>query len=267
MLRYLGRSRQGRGRLRSGTYDARATWTVTDHDAHAWVEVWFRGYGWLPFDPTPAAAGVAGAYSASSPAFNLAAAAAILAGKDGLRRSPTRRVGPRLPGHADGVLGTDIRLSARPGGAVTLTDGHSSAAPSLLRLLVAAARCAGRPDRGWQARAAAGRATSRAIRADSPPPAAASCRLPRRPADRASRRARRCTSWPPSPQNELGVDGRRGRHARDRRALRAARWTRRAAARELRELRAPAAPRACDRSSRSGSAHAGCVSLRSLGFS
>jgi hypothetical protein len=26
---------------------------VTDHDAHAWVEVWFRGFGWLPFDPTP----------------------------------------------------------------------------------------------------------------------------------------------------------------------------------------------------------------------
>ena len=29
-------------------------WIVSDHDAHAWVEVWFRGYGWLPFDPTPA---------------------------------------------------------------------------------------------------------------------------------------------------------------------------------------------------------------------
>ena len=38
----------------SGTYDAdKGVWKVTDHDAHAWVEVWFRGYGWLPFDPTP----------------------------------------------------------------------------------------------------------------------------------------------------------------------------------------------------------------------
>jgi transglutaminase-like putative cysteine protease len=27
--------------------------TVTSHDAHAWVEVYFRGYGWLPFEPTP----------------------------------------------------------------------------------------------------------------------------------------------------------------------------------------------------------------------
>lgn len=26
---------------------------VTDRDAHAWVEVWFAVYGWLPFDATP----------------------------------------------------------------------------------------------------------------------------------------------------------------------------------------------------------------------
>jgi len=36
---------------------AAGTWVVTDRDAHAWVEVWFRGYGWLPFDPTPAIPG------------------------------------------------------------------------------------------------------------------------------------------------------------------------------------------------------------------
>lgn len=30
--------------------------TVTQNQAHSWVEVWFPRYGWLQFDPTPAAA-------------------------------------------------------------------------------------------------------------------------------------------------------------------------------------------------------------------
>jgi protein-glutamine gamma-glutamyltransferase len=37
-----------------GTYDsATHTYVVTDKDAHAWIEVWFAGYGWVRFDPTP----------------------------------------------------------------------------------------------------------------------------------------------------------------------------------------------------------------------
>ena len=31
--------------------------TVTQNQAHSWVEVWFPGYGWVSFDPTPAATG------------------------------------------------------------------------------------------------------------------------------------------------------------------------------------------------------------------
>ncbi len=58
MLRYLGIPARVAVGFAGPTYDpAGGTWTVTDHDAHAWVEAWFRGYGWLPFDPTPAAAG------------------------------------------------------------------------------------------------------------------------------------------------------------------------------------------------------------------
>ncbi|MDQ1651978.1 MAG: hypothetical protein QOI35_1178 [Cryptosporangiaceae bacterium] len=36
--------------------------SVTNHDAHAWVEVYFSGSGWVPFDPTPpgGAAGTGG---------------------------------------------------------------------------------------------------------------------------------------------------------------------------------------------------------------
>ena len=38
------------GVQRGGRYVAR------DVDAHAWIEVYFEGYGWVPFNPTPAAA-------------------------------------------------------------------------------------------------------------------------------------------------------------------------------------------------------------------
>jgi transglutaminase-like putative cysteine protease len=55
-------------------------WSVTDHDAHTWVEVWFRGYGWLPFDPTPGRSRLGGTYSSTSAGFNAQSAAALLAG-------------------------------------------------------------------------------------------------------------------------------------------------------------------------------------------
>jgi transglutaminase-like putative cysteine protease len=56
MLRYLGIPARVAVGFSSGVYDAkRQRWLVSDHDAHAWVEVWFRGFGWLPFDPTPRA--------------------------------------------------------------------------------------------------------------------------------------------------------------------------------------------------------------------
>jgi transglutaminase-like putative cysteine protease len=56
MLRYLGVPARVAVGFSSGAYDAKhGVWSVTDHDAHAWVEAWFTGYGWLPFDPTPAA--------------------------------------------------------------------------------------------------------------------------------------------------------------------------------------------------------------------
>ena len=41
-------------------------WKVTDHNAHAWVEVWFPRHGWVAFDPTPGRGTFAGIYSFAS---------------------------------------------------------------------------------------------------------------------------------------------------------------------------------------------------------
>jgi protein-glutamine gamma-glutamyltransferase len=41
----------------SGSLDTKTKeYVVRDLDAHSWVEVWYRGIGWVTFDPTPAAA-------------------------------------------------------------------------------------------------------------------------------------------------------------------------------------------------------------------
>jgi protein-glutamine gamma-glutamyltransferase len=40
----------------TGTEDSPGRYTVRDLDAHEWIEVYFQNYGWVPFNPTPAAA-------------------------------------------------------------------------------------------------------------------------------------------------------------------------------------------------------------------
>jgi hypothetical protein len=52
-----------------GTQRSDGSWVVTTHDAHAWPELWFQGFGWLPFEPTPRADGQAldPAYAQTAP--------------------------------------------------------------------------------------------------------------------------------------------------------------------------------------------------------
>jgi len=54
MLRSLGIPARMVAGYGSGEYNQLSNYyTVRASDAHAWVEVYFPGYGWVPFDPTP----------------------------------------------------------------------------------------------------------------------------------------------------------------------------------------------------------------------
>jgi transglutaminase-like putative cysteine protease len=73
MLRMLGvPARVGVG-FTSGTWKG-GFWTVTDHQAHAWVEAWFSGYGWLTFDPTPGRGTLSAVYTLASDSADAVAA-------------------------------------------------------------------------------------------------------------------------------------------------------------------------------------------------
>jgi hypothetical protein len=121
MLRMLGIPARVAVGFTSGSPDG-GRWAVADRDAHAWVEVWFRGHGWIPFDPTPGRGTFAGAYSYASDSD--AAVAALRRGE--LGRETSERTS-RVPDAGD-----------LPGETLSV---DSSSAPSLVGvgLLLAAA--------------------------------------------------------------------------------------------------------------------------------
>jgi transglutaminase-like putative cysteine protease len=54
----------------SGTAVSGNQWLVTSHDAHAWPELYFQGYGWLRFEPTPSGS-APGQGTATTPVYTL----------------------------------------------------------------------------------------------------------------------------------------------------------------------------------------------------
>ncbi len=78
MLRYLGIPARVAAGFTSGNYKSGSEeWVVSDHDAHAWVEVYFPGYGWLTFDPTPGRGQLDAAFDPYSDRFDAREAAAL----------------------------------------------------------------------------------------------------------------------------------------------------------------------------------------------
>jgi protein-glutamine gamma-glutamyltransferase len=73
MLRLLGVPARVAVGFTSGTWKE-GVWTVTDHQAHAWVEAWFAGWGWLTFDPTPGRGTISATYTVASDSADARAA-------------------------------------------------------------------------------------------------------------------------------------------------------------------------------------------------
>jgi len=115
MLRMAGIPARVAAGFSSGSYNKDTKeFRVRDLDAHSWVEVWFTGIGWVPFDPTPARSPAQGQ---SNP---LAASAAAPRGGEALQ------VRGDLSADASGGSGT-----AGDGGA-----GGGLLLPGLILLLV-----------------------------------------------------------------------------------------------------------------------------------
>ena len=129
MLRYLGIPARVAVGFSSGTYDtAHRRWTVTDHDAHAWVEAWFRGYGWLPFDPTPQRGrperGTLSAPYARIPVPSTPTAAPVSGGVD------------RSAGHRHGETSSSTATAGRSEAPADRRGGSLSALLALLALAI-----------------------------------------------------------------------------------------------------------------------------------
>jgi transglutaminase-like putative cysteine protease len=151
MLRYLGIPARVAVGFLPGSYDSsEQRWAVTDHDAHAWVEVWFEGWGWLPFDPTPGRGSLAAPYSsASGTPSALSQIAGILrqegagiGGQSQFGLAQGTQPSRDIPGEATGALadggdrtGSLLRLLLVVAAALVALIGAAKLARRLLRLL------------------------------------------------------------------------------------------------------------------------------------
>ncbi|MGH3214535.1 MAG: transglutaminaseTgpA domain-containing protein, partial [Trebonia sp.] len=72
----------------SGTAVAGNQWVVTSHDAHAWPELYFQGFGWLRFEPTPPGS-APGQGTATAPVYTLSTSGTLPGSSPGSQQGGT----------------------------------------------------------------------------------------------------------------------------------------------------------------------------------
>ncbi len=111
-----------------GTPNATRTFTVTTHDAHAWPELYFQGYGWLRFEPTPS--GSNGQGTAYPPAYSITPGG--VSGPPGLAPGPVSSQGATASGGAvSRALPPNLRqlLGNQGLGGTTASPGRDTVSP------------------------------------------------------------------------------------------------------------------------------------------
>ena len=150
-----------------GTSTGGTQWLVTSHDAHAWPELYFQGFGWLRFEPTPPGP-AAGQGTATTPGYTIS-----VAGTSPQSLSPApglTQPASGTSGNHNGELGDrlGLPLGGAIGGAGGTTGGGALNTWELLGLSVLGLLAIGAATpagvrliirrRRWRARADAGRA-------------------------------------------------------------------------------------------------------------
>jgi hypothetical protein len=131
----------------AGTFTGHGNYVVKTSDAHAWPELYFRGFGWLRYEPTPAGTGI-GQGTANPPAYTLQPGSTGGTGSGGGGHGPRGTTTPGGNGarHVRGVQlggagGKGVR-TAGPAGA-GLASGHGGGGLGVLLLALAAVAAAG----------------------------------------------------------------------------------------------------------------------------
>jgi transglutaminase-like putative cysteine protease len=138
MLRLLGiPSRVAEG-FTSGEYSGEnKEWVVKDTNGHAWVEVWFPEFGWIPFDPTPGRGQLDATYAVSSEVFNAPDAADI--GLADRLESISPPVANRVREAAIRGLDEGSGIVGGPGGTFTVVRDRGPGIFALLALVIGGA--------------------------------------------------------------------------------------------------------------------------------